>query len=168
MGTIRVEFVPIAKLNLGFFGLDHMQLVFEDETDFLNSQDYWKVIEGTLEGSVLGGVLGVIGENGSLQLSSANDANREALVEKIGTPESRGSRIIKTGPDAFDAWQHMANYAQEIQNQELPYIGASWPFGPTPTNNSTAVITTLVWTMGLDITFLVSPRPGPPCGYRKG
>ena len=68
-----------------------MQLVFEDETDFLNSQDYWKVIEGTLEGSVLGGVLGVIGENGSLQLSSANDANREALVEKIGTPESRGS-----------------------------------------------------------------------------
>ena len=155
MATIRIEFVPIEKYNLGLLSLDHMQLVLEDETDFLNSQDYWKVIEGIHDGGIFNGTLGVLGEDGGLQLSTANDASRDALVAKIGTPESRGSRIIKTGPGAFEAWQDMAAYATEIQEQQLPYIGVSWPFGPTPTINSTSFITTLVWTLGYDINYLL-------------
>ena len=75
MGTIRVEFVPIAKYNLGLFGFDHMQIVFEDETDFLDSQDYWHVMEGIHDGGIFGATLGVLGEDGKLQLSSANDAS---------------------------------------------------------------------------------------------
>ena len=128
MGTIRVEYVPIAKYNLGLFGLDHMHLVLEDETDFLNLQDYWKVMEGVLDGGIRGGILGVLGEDGNLQLSTANDASRDALVAKIGTPASRGSRILKTGADAISTWHDIADYAQHIQKQQFPYIGVSWPF----------------------------------------
>ena len=135
MGTIRIEFVPIALYNLGLFGLDHIQLVLEDETDFVNLQDYWKVLEGTFDGGLRGATLGVLGEEGTIQLSTANDASREALVAKIGTPESRGSRIIKIGPDALSTWRDFADYAKEIQEQQLPYIGVAWPFGPTPIIN---------------------------------
>lgn len=39
MGTIRVEFVPIRKYNLGLLGLDHLHIVFEDENSFINKQD---------------------------------------------------------------------------------------------------------------------------------
>ena len=39
MGTIRVEFVPVQKFGLGLLGLDHIQLVYEDETDAIGSQD---------------------------------------------------------------------------------------------------------------------------------
>ena len=155
MGTIRIEFVPIALYNLGLFGLDHIQLVLEDETDFVNLQDYWKVLEGTFDGGLRGATLGVLGEEGTIQLSTANDASREALVAKIGTPESRGSRIIKIGPDALSTWRDFADYAKEIQEQQLPYIGVAWPFGPTPIINSTSFITTLLWTIGLDINYVL-------------
>lgn len=158
MGTIRVEFVPIAKYNLGLIGLDHMHLVFEDESDFLDLQDYWRVMEGIQDGGIRGATLGVLGEDGRLQLSTANDASRDALVAKIGTPASRGSRILNTGPDAITKWHDMADYAQHIQQQQFPYIGFSWPFGPTPTINSTSFITTLVWSIGLDINYLIGIR----------
>lgn len=46
MGTIRVEAVPVQSYLLGLFGFDHLQLVFQDETDVIDSQDYWYVIEG--------------------------------------------------------------------------------------------------------------------------
>ena len=154
MGTIRVEFVPIAKYNLGLFGFDHMQIVFEDETDFLDSQDYWHVMEGIHDGGIFGATLGVLGEDGKLQLSSANDASREELVAKIGTPESRGSRIIKTGSGALSTWEDMAVYAKDIQEQQFPYIGVAWPFGPTPTLNSSSFITTMLWTIGFDINLV--------------
>ena len=155
MGTIRVEFVPIAKYNLGLFHLDHLQLVFEDESAFFNSQDYWYVMEGTHDDGILNGHLGVLGEDGRLQLQTANDASKEDLVAKIGTPETRGSRIVKTGGDSLGTWSDMAQYATEIAEQDFPYLGASWPFGAYPTLNSTSFITTLLWTIGLDINYLI-------------
>ena len=155
MGTIRVEFVPIAKYNLGLFHLDHLQLVFEDESGFFNSQDYWYVMEGLHDGGIFNGSLGVLGEDGRLQLQTANDASKEDLVAKIGTPETRGTRIIKTGGDSLGTWSDMAQYATEIAEQQFPYLGASWPFGVYPTLNSTSFITTLLWTIGLDINYVM-------------
>lgn len=164
MGTIRVEFVPIAKYNLGLFGFDHMQLVFEDETDFLDTQDYWYVMEGIQDGTLFGATLGVLGESGNLLLSSANGASSEDLVAKIGTPETRGSRIVAVGGDAFATWQSMAAYAADINDQHYPYVAVSWPFSPAPTVNSTSFVTTLLWSVGLDINdlmpFGISLSPG--------
>lgn len=151
MGTIRIEFVPIKKYNLGLIGLDHLQLVYEDETSFVNKQDNWYVIEGTQDGPLIGGTLGVLGEDGALPLSSANLASGDALVELIGTPEARGSRIVYQGPDAFNLWQQMANYASEIEANAYPYEVFSWPFSPGATINSSSVIATLLNIIGINI-----------------
>ncbi len=60
--NIRVEYVPIKKFALGWFGLDHLQLVLEqDEVPILASQDDWYVLEGTSGTGADGNVLGVIG-----------------------------------------------------------------------------------------------------------
>ena len=49
MASIRVEFVPIKKFGLGWFGLDHLQLVYQP--DDLTTQDNWFVLEGDSESS---------------------------------------------------------------------------------------------------------------------
>ncbi len=151
MGTIRIEYVPIQKYGLGLFGLDHIQLVYQDETDVIDSQDYWFVLEGILEGSAFNGTLGALGEDAHTSLASANGASRDDLIAKIGTPDDRGSRIIKTGSDAFGLWTTMANYGGGIQEMDLPYIGASWPFSPQPTINSTSFIASVLYSIGVDI-----------------
>ena len=161
MGTIRVEYVPIQRFGLGLFGLDHIQLVYQDETDVIDSQDYWFVLEGIQDGSIFGGTLGALGEDGTTSLSVANLASRDELVAKIGTPETRGSRILTTGPDAANLWASMAHYAAGIQDMQLPYIGASWPFGPQPTINSTSFVSTLLWSIGIDVNNLM------PIGIRN-
>ncbi len=150
MGTIRVEFVPVSKFGLGLLGLDHLQLTYEDETDFVSLQDYWYVLEGVVDGSAIyGGTLGVLGTDGATLLSSANLATREALVAKIGTPESRGSRPVLTSGSAINEWHSMADYGGEIDGQRFPYIGAASPFSVKPTVNSNSVISTLLWTIGI-------------------
>ncbi|MGL4395809.1 MAG: cadherin-like domain-containing protein [Hyphomicrobium sp.] len=159
MGTIRLEFVPIQQFGLGLFGADHLHLVYEDETDLLNAQDYaqdyWLVLEGIRDIGPSGVTVGVLGEEFDTSLAVANNASRDDLVAAIGTPASRGSRIIYTGPDAFDRWSHMADYGVDIQQQQLPYYAASWPFSSLPTINSSSVIATMAWSIFLDVNVLL-------------
>jgi Ca2+-binding RTX toxin-like protein len=151
MGTIRVEFVPIKKYNLGLLGLDHLHIVFEDENSFINKQDDWYVLEGTHDGSLLGGELGVLGHDFRTELSAANGANGDELVALIGTPESRGSRIVYRGPGALDLWQQMMDWGVEIQEQQFPYEGFAWPFSAGPIMNSSSVVASLLNIIGVDV-----------------
>ncbi|HMN38497.1 MAG TPA: Ig-like domain-containing protein [Hyphomicrobium sp.] len=164
MGTIRVEFVPIKKYKLGLLGLDHLQIVYEDENSFINKQDNWYVLEGTHDGALLSGQLGVLGEEFFTELAAANGSNGAELVALIGTPQSRGSRVVYTGSDALSLWQSMMDYGKEIQAQEFPYEGLAWPFSPGAIMNSSSVVATLLYAIGIDVNanmpFGVRNSPG--------
>ena len=151
MGTIRVEYVPIKKYYLGLLRLDHLQIVYEDETSLLNNQADWFVLEGTHDGGLLTGTLGVLGEEFDTELTVANGVNPDELVAAIGTPESRGSRVLYQGSDASLKWQTMQDYGLEIQAQTFPYEGIAWPFGPHPIMNSSSVVATLLYVIGIDV-----------------
>ena len=155
MGTIRVEYVPVQKYNLGLLGFDHIQIVFQDETSFVDRQDHWYVLEGTQDGNLLNATLGVQGEEFYTPLSAVAGASGDALVDKIGTPESRGSRAIVTSPQALSLWDVMSNYGTELQLQAHPYTGVSWPFGPSPTINSSSAVASMLWSVGIDINFMM-------------
>ena len=165
MGTIRVEAVPVQSYFLGLFRFDHLQLVYQDETDPIDSQDYWFVIEGIQDGPLLSATLGASGENGTTSLSVANGASRDDLVALIGTPEDRGSRIVLSGPNALTTWNQMASYAGAIEDQKYPYIPASLPFSTSPTINSTSLIASILWSAGIDLNnllpFTLRLSPGP-------
>lgn len=153
MGKIRIEYVPIKKYNLGLLGLDHLQIVFEDETSFVNKQDNWYVLEGTHDGGLLDGSLGVLGEEIETPLSAANGVNGTELLDLIGTPEARGSRVVYAYADALTFWKQMMDYGVEIQAQEFPYEGVSWPFSPGAIINSSSVVTSLLNSIGVNINF---------------
>ena len=155
MGTIRVEFVPVQKFGLGLLGLDHIQLVYEDETDAIGSQDYWYVLEGIQDGTFFGGTLGALGEDGRTSLGTANLASGADLIGKIGTPESRGSRIITTGPNVLSFWDKMAAYGAGIQDMQLPYIAATLPFSVQPTINSTSFIASVLHSIGVNVSLVM-------------
>lgn len=110
------------------------------------------MLEGIQDGSIFSGTLGALGENGQTTLSTANLASGDALVDKIGTPEARGSRVITAGPDAFNLWNAMASYGAGIEDMQLPYIAAAWPFSAQPTINSTSFIASVLHSIGVDIT----------------
>lgn len=164
MGTIRVEFVPVQKFGLGLFGLDHLHVVYQDETSFTDSQDYWYVLEGIQDGFFLGGTLGALGENGRTSLSVANGGFGDELIDKIGMPEDRGSRVLTTGATAIATWDQLAAYGADIQDQALPYIALSLPFSSTPTINSTSFIASVLWSIGIDLStvmpFGIRASPG--------
>jgi Ca2+-binding RTX toxin-like protein len=174
MGTIRVEAVPVKSYGLGLFRIDHLQLVYEDETSPIHSQDYWYVIEGIQDGSLFSGTLGASGESGRLSLSVANGASRDGLVALIGTPESRGSRILSTGTNALSLWDAMAKYAGDIEFQKFPYIPYSLPFSASPTINSTSLIASVLHSVGIDLNNLMpfnmrfSPGPETILGTSQG
>lgn len=151
MGTIRIEFVSIKKFYLGLLGFDHLQIVYEDEKSFVNKQDDWFVLEGTHEGGLIGGELGVLGEEFTTELSAANAAHGDALVGLIGTPQSRGSRIVYQGIDALGKWNEMMAYGREIQANDFPYEGLSWPFSPGAIMNSSSVVASLLNVIGIDV-----------------
>ncbi len=155
MGTIRVEAVPVKSYFLGLFGFDHLHLVYQDETDLIDRQDYWFVLEGIQDGPLAYATLGASGQNGTTTLGTANGAGRDALVAKIGTPESRGSRIIYSGPDAAAIWSAMSHYAANIDDQKFPYIAYSWPFSTSPTINSTSLISSVLHSAGIDLNNLM-------------
>ena len=119
MGTIRVEAVPVQSYGLGLLRFDHLQLVYQDETDFIDSQDYWYVIEGIQDGPLLAATLGASGDNGRLSLGVANGASRDALIAKIGTPETRGSRIIKSGFNALTLWDSYGVLCRPDRRSEI-------------------------------------------------
>lgn len=165
MGTIRVEAVPVQSYFLGLLRFDHLQLVYQDETDPIDSQDYWFVLEGIQDGPLLSATLGANGENGSTSLAVSNGASRDDLTDLIGTPEQRGSRIIVSGPNAQTIWNSMAAYAREIEDQKFPYIPGSLPFSASPTINSTSLIASVLWSVGIDLNnllpFTLRLSPGP-------
>ncbi|MGQ0455747.1 MAG: Ig-like domain-containing protein [Hyphomicrobium sp.] len=155
MGTIRVEFVPVKQFGLGLLFFDHLQVIYQDETDPIDSQDYWYVLEGVIDGGTFAGTLGALGEDGRTSLSEANNASREELIDKIGTPEKRGSRIVSTGPDALLKWDQIASYGGAIQEQRYPYIAYTQPFSASPTINSTSFIASALWSVGIDLSLLM-------------
>ncbi|NOT71413.1 MAG: tandem-95 repeat protein [Hyphomicrobium sp.] len=155
MGTIRVEALPVQSYHLGLFGFDHLQLVYQDENSEIDNQDYWFVIEGIQDGPITDATLGASGESSVLSLAVANGASRNELIDMIGTPESRGSRILLTGITAYTTWQSLAKYAGAIDDSQFPYIPISLPFSATPTINSTALISSVLSTIGLDLNILM-------------
>jgi hypothetical protein len=141
MPRIRIERLPVQNFNLGLLGFDHLQLVYQpDELDVILRQDSWWVMEGTRDVGEAGVTLGVEGWDGRTSLSEANFGLLSyALVDAIGTPGSRGSREIMSGPDAFNAWETMAAYASDIEDEQFPYVAFGPPAALTPTINSSSV-----------------------------
>jgi len=151
MPRIRIEGVPVQVFGLGHFGFDHLQLVYQqNEADFHGAQDHWFVMEGVREATGEGAILGIEGADGRTTLAVANLAAREELIAKIGTPDYRGSHSLPYDGDAFRAWETMASYARDIEQQDFPYIPYGLPGSPTPTVNSSSVIASLIYYSGLD------------------
>ena len=151
MARIRIERVPIAVFNLGLFGFDHLQLVYQnDDTNERTAQDGWYVMEGLRDAGPNGVILGVEGWDGMTTLADANAASGEELIAKIGTPTTRGSREVAVS-DPFSSWNLMAVYAGDIAAQELPYIALGLPGSATPTINSSSVIASLLYYAGVDV-----------------
>jgi len=149
MPCIRIEWLPVQLFALGLLGFDHLQLVYQPD-DIRSRQDDWYVMEGVREVARDGTFLGIEGADGRTTLSVANLAAREDLVAKIGTPEVRGSRRLACDGSAFSAWETMASYARDIEEQDYPYIAYGLPGSPTPTVNSSSAIASLVYYSGLD------------------
>ena len=152
MAKIRIEFVPVKVAHLGWFGLDHLQLVYQpNDFDPRLNQDDWFVIEGLRDNTGETLVLGVEGFDGKTTLVDANSGNSRAkLVEDIGTPLTRGSRIIDVA-DPENAWRTLAEYAEDIASQELPYIALGAPGWVMSTLNSSSVIASLLYYIDVDI-----------------
>ena len=153
MAEVRVEFVPIARFYLGTFGLDHMQLVYQPgEFAAMSNQDNWYVLEGLFLTTALGKFLGVEGANGTTRLPAANGGLSGFELELvIGTPSSRGSRILPINTSAIEAFRLMAQFGGQIADNAFPYIGYGPPYTPFPTFNSSSVISSLAWEVGVDI-----------------
>jgi Ca2+-binding RTX toxin-like protein len=153
MPRIRIEWVPVQVFGLGLFGFDHLQLVYQQsDNDSPRGQDAWFVMEGVREATREGAFLGIEGADGRTTLSVANLAAREELVAKIGIPAYRGSRPLPYESDSFQAWETMASYARDIEEQDFPYIAYGLPGSPTPTINSSSAIASLIYYSGLDPT----------------
>ena len=154
MPLIRIEWIPIQILGLGFFGFDHLQLVYQQSAaDF--RQDEWFVMEGVREERTKDAYLGIEGADGRTSMAVANLAARNDLTAKIGTPEQRGSRLLRYGGNEFQAWESMASYAREIEEQDFPYVALGLPGSPTPTVNSSSAIASLIHYSGLDPSLLL-------------
>jgi len=161
MARIRIEWVPIESFGLGLLGFDHLQLVFQPASATVAEQGDWYVMEGTRDGSagLPYAVLGVLGDDGFTSLNYANPVldngdyrlpTAQELIDSIGTPFSRGSRALPI-VDAFNAWQTMATFAQEIEQQQLPYLASGFAATGLPTINSTSVVASLLHYVGLDL-----------------
>ncbi len=158
MPSIRIERVPIQTRNLGKFGADHLQLVFQqDELDIGGlTQERWFVLEGTFGPPKNAPTLGVSGDDRFLTLSQANkvegrpEPTGRVLVDMIGTPEWRGSEVIPSD-DPLGDWQTMMAVGSSIDNQDYPYYAYKFPFEPQPTSNSSSVVASLLFYIGVDI-----------------
>ncbi len=152
MAKLRIEFVPVKVAYLGWFGLDHLQLVLQqNDFDPRLNQDDWYVIEGLRDNTGPSLVLGVEGFDGKTTLVEANSGNTGPdLVADIGTPATRGSHIIDI-PSPENAWRTLAEYAEDIAAQELPYIAFGAPGWVFATLNSSSVIASLLYYIDVDI-----------------
>ena len=152
MARIRIEFVPIKPFGLGWLGFDHLQLVFEpDGVDRPVAQDDWLVLEGNSGRTLSGTTLGVPGAHGGLTLAVANNATGAELIGVIGTPDQRGSAVLPVVGDPRQAWQFMAAYAREINDSGFQYCSIGPPGTAIPSVNSSSVIASLLWQIGIDV-----------------
>ena len=169
MPQIRIERTPIKNYGLGLFGADHLLLTYVPDGDASDArQQNWYVIEGLKSGGVpgRGHILGVEGVDGHTTLSEANGGlTGSALVAQIGTPGTRKSTVIDFPQGAFEAWQTMASYADDIDSQFLPYQFYANPAQPIPSSNSSSVIASLLFYAGID---LASVSPIPNFRYTSG
>ncbi len=150
MSHVRLEYVPVRHLGLGWLGFDHLQLVFvESEQETAAEQDDWYVLEGDCGWYCRGRVLGVLGHEGQLRLAAANLASGERLIAKIGTPERRGSRIVPA--EGKHAWQLMVEYARRIDANGFRYRPCGAPLTPFAAVNSSSVVASLLWRIGIDV-----------------
>ncbi|MEQ1710942.1 MAG: hypothetical protein ABL908_06025 [Hyphomicrobium sp.] len=156
MAQIRIERTPIKSYALGFFGADHLLLTYVvDEFASPLVQDNWFVIEGVKAAGTggAGHILGVDGTDGRTTLSESNGGlTGSALVAAYGTPASRNSSVIDMPMGAFASWQIMAEFGADIDEQFLPYNFHSNPAQPIVTSNSSSVIATLLFHVGIDIS----------------
>ncbi len=151
---IRLEWTPIRVHSLGMLGFDHLLLTYQQFANI--NQDTWYVIEG-VKGNPM---LLVDGANGSMTLSQANEnLTGEALIERIGTPEKRGSRIMPV-EQPFTGWNTMATYASDIYG-EFAYSVLGIPGTVRPTSNSTSLIASLLYYVDVDIMTVL------PAGLRR-
>lgn len=153
MPSVRVERVPVETLNLGRLGFDHLQIVFRSGFDPTSArQDDWFVIEGIRETEGADVRLAVEGWHGGTTLSEANGGLAgEALVARIGTPESRSPREIAEGSGAVELWATLVSYAADIEAQKFPYIAMALPGSPLPTVNSSSLVSSLLHHAGIDV-----------------
>jgi len=154
MATIRVEWVPISRFNLGWFGLDHLQLTYDPSVvPGSDIQDTWYIIEGLINTQAIGGPrLGVLGTDGFTTLTSAYNGKEGAELEaEIGTPGSRGSRILPVTTSVLGSWDQMAGYGEAIKDNQFPYYAFSFDGWVTPTINSSSVIASLLWQLKIDV-----------------
>ncbi len=153
MPKIRIERYPVQTFKLGVLGFDHLQLVYQpDATPVGEAQDSWLLIEGLREWTADGVRLSVEGWEGRTTLAEANGGVfGYELTERIETPLSRGSRVVPVDGDAPNAWATMASFAGDIEAQGFPYIAFALPGSPIPTINSSSLISSLLYYIGVDI-----------------
>lgn len=153
MPKIRIERHPVQAFKLGWLGFDHLQLVYQpDDTPRGEAQDTWFLIEGLREQTPDGVRLSVEGWEGRTSLAEANGGTvGDGLAVKIGTPGARGSRIISVDGDEHSAWATMASFAGDIEAQGFPYIAVALPGSPIPTINSSSLVSSLLYYIGVDI-----------------
>lgn len=152
MPQLRIERVPIRNLQVN--GFDHIHLVLEPDRieNSTYPQDEWLGIEGTFGGPANNLKLGTLGGNGTTTLPELNmGLTGNALQDAIGTPGERGSRVISTIGDPLASWNFMAAVARDIDRQELPYQAQLIASRYTFNINSSSVISTLLYSVGIEI-----------------
>jgi hypothetical protein len=153
MPRIRIERYPVQTFKLGALGFDHLQLVYQpDDAPSTDVQDNWLLIEGLREWTAQGIRLSVEGWEGRTTLATANGGVfGDELAAKIETPAARGSRAVPVDGDAHSAWATMASFAGDIEAQGFPYIAVALPGSPIPTINSSSLVASLLYYIGVDI-----------------
>ena len=165
MPQIRIDRTPIIDYRLGFFGADHLFLSYvQDENAREQVQDGWFTIEGlrSVGTAESGFLLGVEGTDGRTTISQSNHGlTGSDLVRIIGTPTSRLSAVIEFPQGAFEAWETLSVYGEDIDNNFLPYFIATRPGLPIPTSNSSSVVASVLFYAGIDIADHL------PTGFRR-
>lgn len=153
MAKLRIERALIREGGLWIIGADHLSLVLQqDDFDDGQSQGIWRIIEGTRDISNFGpDEVGVAGAETPISLSSNNGGlTGDALRDVIGRPDQRGSRELPSFSPTSD-WGVMQSVGRQIDDQRLPYFLVAFPSSPLPTSNSSSVVASLLYSIGIDL-----------------
>lgn len=159
MPSVHVERLPVEFLKLGRLGFDHLQIVFRSGFGAgLATQDDWFVIEGLCEKGADGTHLAVEGWHGGTTLSEANGWRRgDALVARIGRPESRHPREIASGDGAVELWATLVAHAAHIHARKFPYVPMTLPGLALPVINSSSLVSSLLHHAGFHVDAAMPP-----------